>query len=304
MNIPIIYNKYAKKIAVVMAFITGLASLLINMDNIYTKIKEWISDPASELIVERIYTVDASDSIAKDFGSWQLNPLTDKQFLQAYPYLKLYNNIPMYKDPGGPKYEVQNQVLPDDFGIFVYHSVWKLKKKKITQDDIPEEIRPILLNSKEYANAWYSNATENVRLVLSFPQYLGYHLSQPQIRFIIRNDGNKAATFYGLTSKNLFSFGGEAGAGGAELKPSNSDKRIDIHYDHTNYLQFKNPIILDPGDSTLLAIVPNVIDAAQGDGPGEIIVNWSLDYNTGINNSNLNLGNFLFEDSVMSLRSF
>lgn len=274
------YKRNAKRITFVLAIVAGLAALIVNIDTIYKTIHRWANKASPKLVVERVFVVPAAHCKADEFGSWKLKLFTTAEFIKAYSSISLANGrFPKYViyhyntdkfETGGGGVAASN-----DAGIFLYHLIWSF--------DTDEQ----RLNYKNLNRAIYRQLERDLR--------------HPEIRIVIRNNGDKTATFYGVNSINLCSYGGEAGAGGAQLEPVNSDKTININYANSGYLKFKSPIILDPGDVTLFAIVPVVIDAAQGDGPGGIIVNWTLDYHDGIKNSIMNVGNFGFRDSIMEL---
>ena len=120
----------------------------------------------------------------------------------------------------------------------------------------------------------------------------------PRLRITLRNTGDRDATIFELLSTRIFWWGGDAGAGGTELSAVNSDFEFLVSFEQNTRKDLPSPIVLEPSDTTLIEFDLFVRDAAQGDGPGEILFYLDLSYFDGEENRELLLGNFLMSDDV------
>ncbi|WP_444931640.1 hypothetical protein ACJJIF_07690 [Microbulbifer sp. SSSA002] len=166
------------------------------------------------------------------------------------------------------------------------------------RDDISEATKSHLKQSSFYQTYQRQvKGTEYFNWRLLLTEYLNSKIdTKPTLRITIRNTGEQPATAYGITSKNIFMSGGEAGAGGSRLEVANLETDIPLYWDRDTRLDFAQPIVIDPTETAMLQVNPIVEDAARGDGDGTLTYQLSLQYFNGEENTEKSIGIFAQSD--------
>ncbi len=146
-------------------------------------------------------------------------------------------------------------------------------------------------------------ATNESTARVELMEYINSLIKPPSLRIAVRNTGDKAATVNGLSFSNVFSFGGDAGDGGALLTPLNKEFSARLTYETNSALQFTDPIKVASDDTVVLLLDPVVDDATQGDGPGSLCYDILIDFFDGTGPAKL-LVQTLEQDDYVGLHLF
>jgi hypothetical protein len=242
----------------------------------------------AELRLERVFVSTEENS---EFGVWKLTALEDAKELWGMEWDE-YSRNSLVEIHSSPEFE------KNDSGIDIYDLEWRAKvlpqvmnitddlKKRIKESEnfqdralwIESDYRDYLELKSNGDTTFEWNPLQWNSLAVD---YIATQIGLPKIRVIFRNTGEKSATIYGLKCKNVYSFGGEAGAGGGRLEPANMEQEIILNWDRNSDLVFNNPLVVDPNDTVMLQFSPLVKWATRGDGPGNLVYKSYIMYHDG-----------------------
>lgn len=132
----------------------------------------------------------------------------------------------------------------------------------------------------------------------------GKLVKPPVFEVVLRNNGVRPVTIQSFTATPLRSYGGEADAGGSPIEAVGELTELPVRFDSTTSASLKPQISLDLDKTTMLRVRLYVVDAAQGDGPGELVFRLTARYFDGDVPRELFIGNFLMADNLEALTAF
>lgn len=277
------------------------------------------------LKLDNVY-ISREDQPTFPYGMWELTEVGEDKLNQEKEYYTyVANNLP----PGMKKYEAHPHEK-NGLGIMAYAVNWATKLELLQQSSsyygqglplkVPQELVDTLKNHDEwplslppdtFANdgakfeAYPGEIQElvawaNRKKLAVVSRYIGDKITSPALKVAIRNDGGKPATLYGLYCRNIYSTGGEAGAGGMSytLQVMNEQKILNLNYKQDGSLLFNEPIVVEPESPALLEVMLNMEEAAFGDGSGWLTYALFLRYNNGDALDDLYVGTFIQGDGV------
>ena len=150
-------------------------------------------------------------------------------------------------------------------------------------------------------------ARYNKNVYRSLCRYIGHKAGVPTLKITLRNEGDKDATIYGFRYQNMYSTGGEAGAGGLpyNMETMNEQKVLKIDYSgNGNNLTFNTPTIVPPGSPVMLEVALNMQNASHGDGPATLTYALFLEYGNGDEKQELYVGTFIQDDTIWALANY
>jgi hypothetical protein len=269
------------------------------------------------------------NSPSHSYGKWRIFPLAPTEFsrevttVSALPDNLVFTDKPLsgpcrQKRPG----ELGSVEIPfswlaiegknarvravrsdtNSLGIALYHVSWRFA------DSLPANWRDFALKGSpptgHSISAESSSVTEEICQSLYARLDHSGGITAPIVRFIIRNTSETPATILGITATPIRSFGGDSGAGGAEIRPVGGVTTIKVRYDKETTVDLQNPISLDRNTSTALDFRIELVDAARGEGPGILLFRLTMRYFDGSKQNAFLLGSFLMSDNLDELTQY
>ena len=221
----------------------------------------------ANISIERIYVQNDEADPSYRFGKWfiDIQKIDNKGMILNEA---LFNSM-LDKKEIINVLEWRNDKKYDDFNDF-----------KNAEKSIPSTLIKEVKNTNFFKKNYPEDITEWRTPVV---EYINSLIKPPAIHIVIRNTGEQSATIYGFKFINVRSFGGDAGAGASHLKVDNEESLATLNWEKNSELKFKEPLVLDAGNTTMLEIKLVVENAASGDGEGELLYRIELDYADGQN---------------------
>lgn len=271
------------------------------------------------LVVENV-AIEPGDGPAERFGRWMLSAYSESEFNG------LKNRPPSYDGVDGPDFTgtfdkncVQRShpppatlqipgwiplsnlpLRPNNLRTLLYHADWMyLPELPADWQEFVDSHHPQFFSTHPPARNQYGGWCWALNAILADPD--SSFVRPPGFRLVFRNVGGRPVTIFGFVAEPVASFGGEAGAGGAEVKPVGDVTEIRVGYDHPSTAPLSSPVVVDPDITTMLRVRLRVEDAAQGEGPGVLVYRLYADVFNGKDRSRLLVGNFMMADDVSAL---
>ncbi|WP_163134429.1 hypothetical protein [Agarivorans sp. Alg241-V36] len=261
------------------------------------------------------FSISPKDQANSEFGSWKLKGLTVADLWE--PLQKFENRHLGYQQDASMWVYSNMPYVVNPEGIAVHKIFWQRDRVSLewlypnkqssespwSAKQIPKPIKSELLKDPKISKyAEFNEATPYYLWHGAAISYVSGLIEPPNLKLVIRNQAETPAKVYGIRAKNVYSTGGDGGAGARPSEAVNKQQTIQLnHQNPVSDLIFNSAVVIKSTDAAMLQVQPIVVDATQGDGEGELTYNLYILYDNGDERVEQFVGTFVQSDALSQM---